>query len=53
MEALERALITAALDRAGGNISEAARQLGLHRQSLQQKLAQLGLHTSPTRKQGQ
>ena len=40
VEALERTMITAALDRAAGNISEAARQLGLHRQSLQQKMTQ-------------
>jgi DNA-binding NtrC family response regulator len=43
VEALERSLITAALDRADGNISEAARQLGMHRQSLQQKMTQLGI----------
>lgn len=43
VECLERALISAAMDGAAGNISEAARQLGIHRQSLQQKLAQLGL----------
>jgi len=43
IEALERTLITAALDRAAGNISEAARQLSMHRQSLQQKMAQLDL----------
>ncbi|MDB5342575.1 MAG: glnG [Schlesneria sp.] len=43
VEALERSLITSALDRAGGNISEGARQLGMHRQSLQQKMAQLGI----------
>lgn len=43
VEALERTLISAALERAAGNVSEAARQLGMHRQSLQQKLAQLGI----------
>ncbi len=43
IEAFERAMVTAALERANGNISEAARQLGMHRQSLQQKLEQLGL----------
>jgi DNA-binding NtrC family response regulator len=43
VEALERSLITSALERAGSNISEAARQLGMHRQSLQQKMAQLGI----------
>ncbi|MBI2826976.1 MAG: sigma-54-dependent Fis family transcriptional regulator [Planctomycetia bacterium] len=39
----EKRAITTALERHGGNISAAARQLGIHRQSLQQKLAQLGL----------
>jgi DNA-binding NtrC family response regulator len=43
VEDLERALITAALGRTNGNISEAARQLGMHRQSLQQKMAALKL----------
>jgi len=43
VEEFERAMLTAALERSGGNISEAARQLGMHRQSLQQKLDQLGL----------
>ena len=43
VEALERTLIAAALERAAGNVSEAARQLGMHRQSLQQKLTQLGI----------
>ena len=43
VEAFERRAITRALDRSGGNISAAARQLGIHRQSLQQLMAQLGL----------
>jgi DNA-binding NtrC family response regulator len=43
VDAFERAMLGAALHRANGNISEAARQLGLHRQSLQQKLDQLGI----------
>jgi DNA-binding NtrC family response regulator len=43
VEALERSLISAALNRAEGNVSEAARQLGMHRQSLQQKISQLGI----------
>lgn len=43
IEALERLLINAALDRSTGNISQAARQLGMHRQSLQQKMTQLGI----------
>ncbi len=43
IETFERAMLASALDHANGNISEAARQLGMHRQSLQQKLDQLGL----------
>lgn len=43
LDALERVLIGAALDRTSGNVSEAARQLGMHRQSLQQKMTQLGI----------
>jgi DNA-binding NtrC family response regulator len=43
LEEFERATIAAALDRHGGNVSAAARQLGIHRQSLQQKMAQLGI----------
>jgi DNA-binding NtrC family response regulator len=46
VDAFERAMLGTALDRANGNISEAARQLGLHRQSLQQKLEQLGLRST-------
>jgi len=38
----ERTAIESALRDHGGNISAAARQLGIHRQSLQQKLAHLG-----------
>ena len=43
VEQLERDLIQAALDRAGGNISEAARLLGLTRRGLYLKLRRLGL----------
>jgi DNA-binding NtrC family response regulator len=43
VEALERRMITSALDRHAGNVSAAARQLGIHRQNLQQKMAQLGI----------
>jgi creatinine amidohydrolase len=39
----ERQAVLAALERHGYNVSAAARQLGIHRQSLQQKLAQLGI----------
>jgi DNA-binding NtrC family response regulator len=43
IEAFERLAIEAALDAHQGNISRAARQLGIHRQSLQQKLTQLDI----------
>ncbi|HVU90097.1 MAG TPA: helix-turn-helix domain-containing protein [Pirellulales bacterium] len=43
IESFERAMITSALSQHGGNISAAARQLGIHRQNLQQKLNQLGI----------
>ncbi len=42
-ETFERRAIRRALDRHEGNISAAARQLGIHRQSLQQKMEQLGI----------
>ena len=40
----ERFAIQSALEQHAGNISAAARQLGIHRQSLQQKMDQLGIH---------
>jgi DNA-binding NtrC family response regulator len=43
VESFERAAIVAALKQHAGNVSAAARQLGLHRQSLQQKMTQLGI----------
>jgi DNA-binding NtrC family response regulator len=43
VEWFERSRITAALAECDGNISAAARRLGLHRQSLQQKMVQLGI----------
>jgi DNA-binding NtrC family response regulator len=45
VEQVERDLIQAALDRAGGNISETARTLGLTRRGLYLKLRRLGLDT--------
>jgi DNA-binding NtrC family response regulator len=42
---VERLLILRALDRAGGNQTVAARLLGMHRNTLLVKLAQLGLRT--------
>lgn len=43
VEWFERQQISAALAECEGNVSAAARRLGLHRQSLQQKIAQLGI----------
>jgi DNA-binding NtrC family response regulator len=43
---LERGLIMAALIQSGGNISEASRQLNIHRQHLQQKIRLLGIDIS-------
>ncbi|HEU4452252.1 MAG TPA: sigma-54 dependent transcriptional regulator [Longimicrobium sp.] len=43
VEAFERGFLEAALERHGGNVSATARALGLHRQSLQKKLRQLGI----------
>jgi DNA-binding NtrC family response regulator len=45
VEQVERELIQAALDRAGGNISVTARALGLTRRGLYLKLRRLGLDT--------
>jgi DNA-binding NtrC family response regulator len=44
-EDFERAAVGHALEKESGNISAAARRLGIHRQSLQQKLRQLGMTT--------
>jgi DNA-binding NtrC family response regulator len=41
IDTFERAMIHDALEKNAGNVSAAARHLGLHRQSLQQKIAQL------------
>lgn len=43
VEAFERVMIREALGQHAGNVSAAARQLGIHRQSLQQKMTQLGI----------
>ena len=42
----ERSYLEAALERHGGNISETARELGLHRQSLQRTLKRVGIRPS-------
>lgn len=41
--AFERKYIERSLDRAGGNVTKAAATLGMHRQSLQHKIRELGL----------
>ncbi|HKI02599.1 MAG TPA: sigma-54 dependent transcriptional regulator [Thermoanaerobaculia bacterium] len=43
VDGFEREIIAAALREHGGNVSQAARRLGLHRQNLQQKLHELGI----------
>ena len=43
MDAWERDFLAAALERRGGNVSRTAQALGLHRQSLQKRLRQIGL----------
>jgi DNA-binding NtrC family response regulator len=43
IDRFERSILTAALSEQGGNISRAAKALGLHRQNLQQKLRRLGI----------
>jgi psp operon transcriptional activator len=48
VERLERAMIIGALAETGGNRSEAARRLGIHRQRLHEKLRQYGLSESRT-----
>ena len=42
-EAFDRAFLAAALERQGGNVSAAARAVGVHRQTLQKLMARLGL----------
>ena len=43
IDGFERSILTTALRRHGGNVSRAARSLGLHRQNMQQKLRRLGI----------
>ena len=45
VESFERRAIEKSLEQNEGNISAAARQLGIHRQNLQQKMAQLGIRS--------
>jgi Fis family transcriptional regulator, factor for inversion stimulation protein len=50
MREVERGLLRLVLERCHGHRSEAARQLGLHRNTLRQKVAELGLETPAPRK---
>ncbi|HUI80529.1 MAG TPA: helix-turn-helix domain-containing protein [Bryobacteraceae bacterium] len=43
IEVLERNMIQRALERAGGNRSEASKQLGIHRNTLQRKMVEYQL----------
>jgi DNA-binding NtrC family response regulator len=52
VESFERAYLLGALRRAGGNISRAAESIGMVRQSLQQKIRELGLRTEDLRRAG-
>ena len=44
---MERALIVKTLDETGGNRTRAAEILGINRRTLQNKLKEYGLNTSP------
>ena len=43
LEAVERAVLVAALEKAGGNQSEAARLLGISRDTLRYRIGKFGL----------
>ena len=43
VEAFERDFLLAALRRHGGNITKAAEEVGMYRQSFQQKMRELGI----------
>jgi DNA-binding NtrC family response regulator len=50
VDRFEREFLTAALARHHGNISKAAEEIGMYRQQLQQKLAELGIDVEPYRR---
>ena len=47
VQLLERDLIVDALKCSGGNMAAAARELGIHRTTLQRKIRRLGLQLPP------
>ena len=52
IEVLEKGMIQRALERAGGNQTEASKQLGIHRNTLQRKISEyhLSKRREPLRK---
>jgi DNA-binding NtrC family response regulator len=46
IEILEQSMIQRAMERAGGNRTNAAKMLGIHRNTLQAKLAQFGISSA-------
>ena len=50
VELLERTLIEKTLERTGGNRSEASKRLGIHRNTLQRKMAEYHLGPHKTRR---
>jgi Fis family transcriptional regulator, factor for inversion stimulation protein len=50
IEVLERGMIQRALERTGGNQSEASKQLGIHRNTLQRKILQYDLSNGRARR---
>jgi len=50
IDSFERSILTTELRRHNGNVSQAARALGLHRQNMQQKLRRLGISAASFKK---
>ncbi len=50
IEILEKTLITRTLEKTGGNQSEASKRLGIHRNTLQKKMAEYKLAAASYRK---
>ena len=50
IELLERSMISRALERSAGNQCAASKQLGIHRNTLQRKIAEYGIGTGRARR---
>jgi len=50
VEIIERTLIARVLERTAGNCSQASKQLGIHRNTLQKKIAEFKLERKPPQK---